>query len=81
VCNTVAGIAGMMAMSIPSDGSTGYAQGQQMIALMTDGLRKVASIMQAMDFLDDSVTYTEMRDDGMTHYSRTSVRYLVDEGP
>ncbi len=46
------------------------------LELVGQAMQKVAGILRSIDFYDDVVCYSEMSEDGMTRYSRSSTRYL-----
>lgn len=49
------------------------------LELMSQAMQKVAGILRSIDFYDDVVCYSEMSEDGMTRYSRSSTRYLPSD--
>lgn len=48
---------------------------QRMADFLTDVMPRVTRILNALDFLEDEVTYSQSRNGGLTSYSRTTTRY------
>jgi len=53
--------------------------GDMPLELITQAMQKVSGILRSIDFYDDVVCYSEMSEDGMTRYSRSSTRYLASD--
>ena len=49
------------------------------LELISQAMQKVAGILRSIDFYDDVVCYSEMSEDGMTRYSRSSTRYVASD--
>lgn len=71
-------VSGTFSMMAKAGGETDSAK-TMVMDMMTGCMQKTASILRSIDFLDDSVSYCEVRDQGMTRYSRTSTRYLASD--
>lgn len=54
-------------------------QAEAAMAMMSGTMSRIGRVLGAMDFLDDAVTWSQVRDDGRTVFARTTTRYLAPE--
>lgn len=70
-----AGTLGLMA----PQGDASQTVDVKVIGLITKVMQKVSIILHSLDSVEDTVCYSERRNDGMTHYTHSSTRYRASD--